>query len=98
MQGQLQDSYQTQLVELSRRQEGELVKTEDQMNVLTDDIGQLTHFKNTYRQNEEILDGEKNRCRGLQLELQRVRDEAARDMTALQKRIEENFERQINEY
>jgi len=29
VQGQLQDSYQTQLVELSRRQDGELVKTED---------------------------------------------------------------------
>ena len=68
------------------------------MNVLSDDIGQLTHFKNTYRQNEEILDNEKNRCRSLQLELQKVRDEAARDMNALQKRIEENFERQINEY
>lgn len=53
------------------------------MNVLSDDIGQLTHFKNTYRQNEEILDNEKKRCRGLQLELQRVRDEAGRDMEAL---------------
>lgn len=68
------------------------------MAVLTDDIGQLTHFKNTYRQNEEILEAEKRKCRALQLELKRVRDEGENDMAALQKRIEENFERQINEY
>lgn len=68
------------------------------MNVLSEDIGQLTHFKNTYKQNEEILDNEKNRCRRLKLELQKVRDDAAKDLEALQKRIEENFERQINEY
>lgn len=68
------------------------------MAVLTDDIGQLTHFKNTYRQNEEILEAEKRKCRALQLQLKRVRDEGENDMAALQKRIEENFERQINEY
>lgn len=68
------------------------------MYSLTDDINQLTHFKNTYQQNEDILDAEKNRCKELHRELQRVRDEGVRDMQALQKRIEENFEKQINEY
>jgi hypothetical protein len=35
------------------------------MNTLTDDITQLTHFRNTYKQNEEILEQERKRYHDL---------------------------------
>ena len=68
------------------------------MNVLSDDINQLTQFRNTYRQNEDILMGERKRYHDLQRELQRVRDEGVRDVESLQKRIQDNFEKHIDEY
>lgn len=68
------------------------------MNVLSDDINQLTQFRNTYRQNEDILMAERKRYHDLQRELQRVRDEGVRDVESLQKRIQDNFEKHIDEY
>jgi hypothetical protein len=68
------------------------------MNVLSDDINQLTQFRNTYRQNEDILMAERKRYHDLQRELQRVRDEGVKDVESLQKRIQDNFEKQIDEY
>lgn len=96
--GQLQDSYKHQLNDLGRKQEIAIVGTENQMYALTDDISQLNHFKNTYKQNEDILEGERRRYHDLQRELQRVKEEGKRDLLALQKRVEETFERQITEY
>ena len=68
------------------------------MNVLSDDINQLTQFRNTYRQNEDILMAERTRYHDLQRELQRVREEGVRDVESLQKRIQDNFEKHIDEY
>jgi hypothetical protein len=68
------------------------------MNVLSDDINQLTQFRNTYRQNEDILMAERKRYHDLQCELQRVREEGVRDVESLQKRIQDNFEKHIDEY
>jgi hypothetical protein len=68
------------------------------MNVLSDDINQLTQFRNTYRQNEDILMAERKRYHDLQRELQRVREEGVRDVESLQKRIQDNFEKHIDEY
>ena len=96
--GQLQDSYKVQLTDLGRKQDTAIATTENQMSSLTDDISQLNHFKNTYRQNEDILEAERRRYHDLQRELQRVKEEGKRDLVALQKRVEENFERQITEY
>jgi hypothetical protein len=98
VQGQLVDGYKHQLNDISRRQENDLYRTENQMNVLSDDINQLTQFRNTYRQNEDILMAERKRYHDLQRELQRVRDEGVKDVESLQKRIQDNFEKQIDEY
>lgn len=98
VQGQLVDGYKHQLNDISRRQENDLYKTENQMNVLSEDITQLTQFRNTYRQNEDILMGERKRYHDLKRELDRVREEGVRDVDLLQKRIQENFEKQIDEY
>lgn len=68
------------------------------MNVLSDDIGQLVQFRNTYRQNEDLLTAERKRFHNLDQELKRVREEGVRDVEALQKRIQDNFEKQIDEY
>ena len=75
-----------------------MYRTENQMNVLSDDINQLTQFRNTYRQNEDILMAERKRYHDLQRELQRVREEGVRDVESLQKRIQDNFEKHIDEY
>jgi hypothetical protein len=50
---------------------------------LNDDIRQLTHFKDTYKQNEEILQGEIRRYHDLMRELQRVKEEYQKDLGAL---------------
>lgn len=95
---QLQESYKHQLSELGHRQEHDINRTEDNMVALTDDISQLTHFKNTYKQNEEVLEAERRRYHDLQKEHLRVKEEAQKDLAALQKRIEDTFERQITEF
>ena len=87
------DGYKHQLNDISRRQENDLYRTENQMNVLSDDINQLTQFRNTYRQNEDILMAERKRYHDMQRELQRVRDEGVKDVESLQKRIQDNFEK-----
>jgi len=89
----LVDGYKHQLNDISRRQENDLYRTENQMNVLSDDINQLTQFRNTYRQNEDILMAERKRYHDMQRELQRVRDEGVKDVESLQKRIQDNFEK-----
>lgn len=81
------DGYEHQLGDINRRQENELYRTENQMNVLAEDINQLVQFRNTYRQNEDLLMAERKRCHNLELELKRVRDEGVKDVEALQKRI-----------
>lgn len=68
------------------------------MNTLSEDINELKHFRNTYRQNEDILMAERKRNHDLQRELAKVREEGIRDVESLQKRIQERFERQIDEY
>lgn len=98
MQGQLVEGYEHQLSDINRRQENDLHRTENQMNVLSDDISQLVQFRNTYRQNEDQLMAERKRFHNLDLELKRVREEGVRDVEALQKRIQDNFEKQIDEY
>jgi len=75
-----------------------LYRTENQMNVLSDDITQLVQFRNTYRQNEDQLMAERKRFHNLDLELKRVREEGVRDVESLQKRIQDNFEKHIDEY
>lgn len=63
------------------------------MNVLSDDISQLVQFRNTYRQNEDLLTAERKRFHNLDQELKRVREEGVRDVESLQKRIQDNFEK-----
>jgi hypothetical protein len=98
VQGQLVEGYEHQLHDINRRQENDLYRTENQMNVLSDDISQLVQFRNTYRQNEDQLMAERKRFHNLDLELKRVREEGVRDVETLQKRIQDNFEKQIDEY
>ena len=87
VQGQLVEGYEHQLNDINRRQENDLYRTENQMNVLSDDITQLVQFRNTYRQNEDQLMAERKRFHNLDLELKRVREEGVRDVESLQKRI-----------
>jgi hypothetical protein len=60
---------------------------------LTDDISQLRHFKDTYQQNEYILEVERKRYHDLQRERKRVKEEGKKDIESLQKRIDDKFER-----
>ena len=87
MQGQLVDGYEHQINDINRRQENDLYRTENQRNILSDDINQLVQFRNTYRQNEDLLAAERKRFHNLDQELKRVREEGVRDVEALQKRI-----------
>lgn len=58
----------------------------------------MQHFKNTYTQNQALLDNEKKRTHDLKRELERVREDGKKELEALQKRIQDRFERQIEEY
>ena len=53
------------------------------MHTLSDDIGQLTQFKNTYKQNEDVLENERKRYHDLQREIHRVKEEGKRDLLSL---------------
>ena len=68
------------------------------MDKLTHDINVITHFKNTRRQNQDALDQEIFRYNDLCAELERVKKEGESDLVALAKRIDDNFEKQINVY
>lgn len=65
---------------------------------LSEDLSKLQHFKNTYTQNQALLDAEKKRSHDLKRELERVRVEGKNEQEALKKRIEDRFQRQIEEY
>ena len=75
-----------------------MTKTDHQVASLTEDLTKLQHFKNTYTQNQALLDAERNRSHELRKELERVREDGQKDLLALQKRIQDRFERQIDEY
>ena len=60
---------------------------------LSEDLSKLQHFKNTYTQNQALLDAEKKRSHDLKRELERVRVEGKNEQEALKKRIEDRFQR-----
>lgn len=96
--GQLSEGYKQQLGDISKKQESDLTKTDTQVISLSEDLHKLQHFKNTYTQNQALLDAEKKRSHDLKRELERVRVEGKNEQEALKKRIEDRFQRQIEEY